>query len=228
MQKSGFFISGTHTGIGKTLVSSILVSALLQKNQPVCYFKPLQTGVSTEEDPEDDTRTVLHLSGCSREHIVPPVYRLPAPMAPLRAAEQAGIPLSWEKVLLGCSHVKKQNRFLIVEGAGGLLVPITSSPARSMRDLISEFKLPLILVASTQLGTINHTLLSLEAADRAGIEIQGYILVGDPDPGLEECLSQFHPAPCLAHLPRLSHINRDQVSHLAKEWSSYEFLNESR
>ena len=227
MQKSGFFISGTHTGIGKTLVSSILVSALLQKNKPVCYFKPLQTGVSTEEDPEDDTRTVLQLSACSRERVISPVYRLPAPMAPLRAAEQAHLDLSWEKILQTWAHHQKQHPFSIVEGAGGLLVPITSQPPRSIRDLISEFKLPLILVASTQLGTINHTLLSLEAADRAGIPIRGYILVGDPDPGLEECLSQFHPAPCLAHLPQLSHVNRDSVSRIAKEWSSYEFLNGS-
>ena len=224
MQRSGFFISGTHTGIGKTLVSSILVSALHQAQRSVHYFKPLQTGVLSDQDDDDDTRTVRYLSGCDPSQTLPPVYRLPAPMAPLRAAQCAGMSISWTKTLHAWHEHSNQNSFFIIEGAGGLLVPITQDPARSMRELIIEFNLPLILVASTALGTINHTLLSLETADRAGIEIKGYILVGEKDPGLEECLAQFHPARCLAHLPKLSHVTPETVSTLAKEWSTYEFL----
>jgi dethiobiotin synthase len=225
MKKSGFFISGTHTGIGKTVVSSILLSALLYQKRRTCYFKPIQTGVTTPTDSDDDTWTVLKLSGCASTHIQPPVYRLKAPAAPLRAAEEENTQVSWEK-LSECWKNSTEDLFWIVEGAGGLLVPITTNPSRTIRDLIIDFDLPLILVASTQLGTINHTLLSLETADRAGIQIAGYILVGEQDLGLSECISKFHPAPFLGHIPKLHQINRNTIDSLAKDWASYEFLTQ--
>ncbi|MFZ9595961.1 MAG: dethiobiotin synthase [Bdellovibrionia bacterium] len=203
--KKGIFISGTDTGIGKTLVSALLVSSLKHFLRPAGYFKPVQTGV----DPltPSDLSTVRSLVEFSEEEWAPSVYEFPEPMAPARAAElnQASIQLD----LIEHAWSQLPPRHWVVEGAGGLLVPL--NPKQTIRDLIAELNLRLLLVCSTRLGTINHTLLSLEAAHAARIPVAGVVLMGSPDLGLKKWIQQFTSVPILAEIPLLPQVSPHTV-----------------
>lgn len=173
---SGLFVTGTDTGVGKTVVSALLCAAIGPRAR---YYKPVQTG------DEDDTATVQALAGAT---VLAPAYRLPLPAAPLRAAEAARRTLHLSHMVAGARGAEG---FLIVEGAGGLLVPVTRT--ETTRDLIAALGLPALVVAPTRLGTINHTLLTVEALRSRNLPVAGLVLNGPPDPGLVEVLHQFLP-----------------------------------
>jgi malonyl-CoA O-methyltransferase len=205
--RRGVFVTGTDTGVGKTLVSALLLAALRAAGGAAGYFKPVQTGA------EDDTREVARLAGVAFETLPRPAYALRLPAAPSRAAaaeqvriDPAVIAAAWRRLPAG--------RF-VVEGAGGLLVPLTERD--TMRDLVARLDLPLLVVASTRLGTINHTLLTLEAARRGGLAVAGLVLNGDPDPGLAGVLAGFDGAPVLAEVPRLADLSPDAVARRGPE-----------
>lgn len=171
-----FFITGTDTGIGKTLVSAMLMSAL-----DASYWKPIQAGL---ED-ETDTEFVQRVSEADRSKIIPERYRLETPMSPHAAADidNAEIKLSDFKL----PEYKTQH--LIVEGAGGLIVPINWK--ETVLDLIEHLNLPVLLVARSSIGTLNHTLLSLEALRNRGIEVFGVILNGEKHQSNKETIERF-------------------------------------
>lgn len=179
--QQGFFITGTDTGVGKTFVSSVLCS-VFKKNFNLCYFKPVQTGY--EQD--DDTTTVVKNAGLTEEQWIAPSYRLREPLSPDRAAEKENVEISLEKIEKDFSFLK--DKFAIVEGAGGLEVPVT--PHLRMSGLMKKFDLPVVIVASTRLGTINHTLLTVNRARQLGLEVVGVILNGSEDQGLREVLER--------------------------------------
>lgn len=189
--RSGIFITGTSTGVGKTFVAAqIMKSALLTGNK-IRYFKPIQTGADC------DCETIKKISGCSEQVIIRPVFSLQAPMAPYRAALLEGKSINVNTILQRWSELDTE--FVIVEGAGGLMVPITENLL--IRDLVKAFNIPLLIVATTLLGTINHTLLTVEAALSAGIEIAGIVLSGETDVGLSESLKTFTSVPVIAEIP---------------------------
>ncbi len=205
--KNGIFISGTDTGIGKTVVSTLLVSALKQQGYSYGYFKPIQTGT------ELDTPLLSELNTVPLTQFPSPAYYFPEPMAPSRAAALHGVEIDLGKIVQAWQDL--DSRSWVVEGAGGLLVPINSH--QTTRDLIRALGLRMLLVASTRLGTINHTLLTLEAAERAGVSVAGVVLVGDDDPELELALSQVTSVPILTRIPILSELTPDSISQTAKE-----------
>jgi dethiobiotin synthase len=207
----GLFVTGTDTGVGKTLTCALLLSALRARGVDAGYFKPVQTG------DDDDTRTVVDLSGAPNEAFARPVYSFRLPAAPSRAARAEG--QSIELARIGRAFRALPERPWIVEGAGGLLVPLEDrEPSRMLtRDLVLELGLPLLIVSSTRLGTINHTLLTLESARRSGIEVLGLVLSGKEDPGLEETFAAFDPAPVLARVPALSDVTPAVVQALGRE-----------
>ncbi len=192
MAKNGIFVTGTDTGVGKTVVSSLIVSALQQAKLPVGYFKPVQTGT------DDDCNEVQRLCGLSDEKIARPVYSYPEPIAPYRASLLHQDRISLETIRRSWDQL--DDRTWVVEGAGGILVPLSRD--ETVRDLIAALQLPTIVVASTRLGTINHTLLTLEAAERAGIQVLGVVLVGDADLGLNQVIREAASVPILAEIPR--------------------------
>ncbi len=205
--KKGLFITGTDTSIGKTLTSALLVSALRQAGRPAGYFKPVQTGN------ENDSATVQRLSGLELEGLARPAYIFEMPAAPSRAAAAAGMDIDLEKIVAQWHELG--DRYWVIEGAGGLLVPITNRAAT--RDLVEALKVPLLIVTATRLGTINHTWLTLEAARRAEIPIAGLVLNGPPDPGLTETIAHFDPAPVLAEFSAMPEVSPDAVAALARE-----------
>jgi len=203
--KLGLFVTGTDTGIGKTVTSALLLAALKQAGIPAGYFKPVQTGSDSDSD------TVSRLCGAGAGEVASPVYALSTPASPDRAAAAAGVTIRLETI--GAAWRDLPARHWVVEGAGGLLVPIEG--LQTVRDLIGALDLPALVVASTRLGTINHTLLTLEAARSRDLRIAGVVLSGPADPGLAELLGRFDPAPVVAEIRPFETLSPAAIEHAA-------------
>jgi dethiobiotin synthetase len=170
----GIFVTGTDTGVGKTLVSCAIARGLVKRRVDVGVMKPIETGV-TDEGPLDALALLAASnSGDDLAEVCPQQFALPAApniaaAAEMRRVELARVRQSWSRLM--------RHEFMIVEGAGGLLVPILESDqgVYDMGDLALQLELPLVLVARTALGTINHTLLSLREIERREIPLAGVI-----------------------------------------------------
>ncbi|CDG50085.1 dethiobiotin synthase [Cardinium endosymbiont of Bemisia tabaci] len=182
------FITGTDTNVGKTIVSSWLC---LHTGYP--YFKPIQTGAILGRD----SCTVGQLTPT---HIYKEPFLFQAPLSPHLAASMESRQIDINKIQLP----KVDN--LIIEGAGGILVPINESIL--MVDLIKQFAVPVILVARSTLGTINHTLLSLEALRARNIDVLGIILNGPYHKDNLQTIESYGKTQVLASIPRLAHITQ--------------------
>jgi dethiobiotin synthase len=204
---NGIFVTGTDTGIGKTIVSAALVCALRGKEK-VCYWKPIQTGI--EED--NDTETVRKLADCSDVEIFDKGFRLEKPLSPHLSARLANVEITVEKVL---DFVEKDERFWIIEGAGGVLVPLNESVL--MIDLIKALNLPVLIVARAGLGTINHTLLTLEALRNRDLEIFGVIMNGAQNEENQKAIERFGNARVLAQMPKFEKIDLRTLSDWTQE-----------
>lgn len=188
----GYIVSGTDTGIGKTTVAAMLLLAL-----DALYWKPIQSGIQDGTDRER-VQALTHLPA---ERLLPERYVLSQPLSPHRAAELDGVAIE-PKTLAVPAAV----RTLVIEGAGGLMVPITRH--RLQIDLFSEWGLPVILCARTALGTINHTLLSIEALRWRRMRLHGLIFVGDDNPDNIRTIAEISGARVLGRLPRLETLDR--------------------
>ncbi len=177
-------VTGTDTGIGKTVVSAGLAAAL-----GATYWKPVQAGL----DDETDSAFVARLSG---QAVLPEAYRLKLPASPHISAAADGTEIDSARLLL-----PKVQTPLIVEGAGGVLVPLN----RQMLylDMFARWQAPVVLCARTALGTINHSLLSLRVLRGAGVVVVGMIFVGDAEPEVEDTICSFGAATHLGRLPIL-------------------------
>jgi dethiobiotin synthetase len=197
------FITGTGTGVGKTVVTAGLADAVRRQGYSVCVYKPIQTG-SAEGQPEDPT--------CIQEWLGSGVktactYCFPMPAAPYVADSEGRIQVS--RILEELEQLQKAYDVVLVEGAGGVRVPITQH--LEMLDLIRLTRLPVLVVASPFLGTINHTLLTVDALRHAGLTVCGVVVSGVPthldvvdDPSIQslaKVLSEFLPVPLLRLLP---------------------------
>ena len=189
MKPRGVFVTGTDTDAGKTVVAAALVAAL-----GADYWKPVQSG--SDELPGGDTGVVAALTGHRPEDFPPPAYVLKAPLSPDQAAEAEGVRIDPSRILLPA-----RDRFLVVEGAGGLLVPLDG--ATLMIDLAARLGLPIVLAARTGLGTLNHTLLSLEALARRGLPVAGVIFSGPENLRNTETIRRLGGVPVLGRIPRL-------------------------
>lgn len=198
----GAFVTGTDTDVGKTLVSAILAKAWSAD-----YWKPYQTGVSTAPG---DTDTVAALLGSGNHTLHPPARILQAPLAPWAAAREEGVSLD----MTALARPRTQAP-LVVEGAGGLYVPIDDR--HMMLDLAAALGLPVVLVARSTLGTINHTLLSLRALAARGIPVLGVVLNGPLSPGNRGAIERFGQTPVLAEIPPLTTVDGMAVARLAED-----------
>ena len=204
--RGGVFVTGTDTGIGKTLVSACLVRAWDAE-----YWKPLQTGL--DEDP-GDTAVVRSLVGDAAS-IHPPALALRAALSPEDAAALEQV--EFDPDMLGLPNAtgpRGDQVPLVVEGAGGVLVPIGGGLL--MTDLIVRLGLPVVLVARSSLGTINHTLLSLEALRRRGIIVVGVVLNGPPSPGNRAAIERHGKVRVIAELPWQDPLDQAAIARLAK------------
>ncbi|WP_075261534.1 dethiobiotin synthase [Candidatus Odyssella acanthamoebae] len=187
-----YFITGTDTNIGKTVVSAWLVQHL-----NALYWKPIQTGLSDGRDFE----TVKTLSRCTENDIIPSCYEFQAPLSPHQAASSENKTVHLDFILETYKKIN-QRRPLIIEGAGGLMVPLNQTDL--MIDLIQRLTIPVILVTRTSLGTLNHTLISLEALRNRSIPVAGVIAVGEANDRNLTDIEFFGQTQLLARLPILS------------------------
>jgi dethiobiotin synthetase len=185
--RSAIIVTGTDTDVGKTVFAAALVGAL-----DGYYWKPVQAGLQGETDAE----LVRRLSGLPPARVLPEVYRLTTAASPHLAAERDGVVIDIEG-LAGAplSH----ERAVVIEGAGGLLVPLTRSYLQI--ELFARWRAPAVLVSATRLGTINHTLLSIEALRRRGIPLLGVAFVGDENADSQRTIVEMGGVRHLGRLP---------------------------
>ena len=172
---AGLFITGTDTGVGKTFVARGMVSALRARGRRVGVMKPVETGCGGGMTRRATDALALRSAAGSKvslDHICP--YRLDAPLAPDVAARLENVRIDPQVILAAFRVIDADHDLTLVEGAGGLLVPIVER--YSMADLARDLELPLLVVVDSKLGAINHTLLTLEAAAARGLAVRGYVL----------------------------------------------------
>ena len=196
-----FIICGTDTDIGKTLISSFFVKGLNS-----FYWKPIQSGIELQTD----SQTVGKLAQVSKEKIIKEAYVFTKPLSPHWAAEIDQKIINFDKLRL-----PKVQDSLIVETAGGLMVPITRNFLQI--DQIKEWNLPVILVCKSSLGTLNHTLLSIEALKRRNIEIFGLVVNGEKHLDNPKTLVDFSGIPLIAEFPYIPKVDSNNLDILWKE-----------
>ncbi len=194
-----YFVSGISTEIGKTIASAVLVSALKAD-----YWKPVQSG----DLHHTDSMKVAHLAAGKIAQIHPEGFSLNTPASPHYSAEIDGVSISLKDFKLPVT-----DNHLVVEGAGGLMVPLNDK--HLIIDLIDELQLPTILVSQNYLGSINHTLLSIEILKRRNMPIKGIVFNGPSTPSTESYIKQYTNVPVLFHLPELKEVNPRSIQQFA-------------
>lgn len=198
--RQGVFVTGTDTGVGKTLAAAVLARAW-----GASYWKPLQTGLAAEPG---DTETVAGLAALPGERVHAPAWALAAPLSPAAAAAAEGKRIPLDAITPPASRAP-----LVIEGAGGVLVPINETAL--MTDLMLRLGVPVVLVGRGTLGTINHTLLSIEALRRRGLRLLGVVLNGPVAPGNRAAIESRGATRVIAELPQLDRIDAAAVARLA-------------
>jgi dethiobiotin synthetase len=201
-----FFITGIGTGVGKTLASAILAEAL-----EADYWKPIQAGF----DEGTDANTVRTLVSNPQTDVHPELYRLKLPASPHIAAREEGIRIELEKLARAFHDIRSHNdRILLVEGAGGLLVPLNEQD--TMLDLVRTIGAEVILVSRNYLGSINHSLLTARVLQDAGIPVRGWIF-SDEFMAYEDEIASWTGLPVLGRIPAATTIDRTFVRAQAEQ-----------
>ena len=209
---TGLFITGTDTSVGKTLITAGIAAALRDRGIDVGVMKPIETACSSRRGRlvPLDAVTLREASGSHDKLDLINPYRFREPLAPMVAAERAGQRIDIRRVVEQFLHLARQHHVVLVEGAGGLLVPITEKV--SFLDLAVLLRLPLLVVIGSRLGALNHARLTVETALRARLEVAGAILnhpSADRSPARRTnllALRRLLPVPVLAEIPHLAHI----------------------
>lgn len=189
-------VTGTDTGIGKTVFSAGLAN-LLGAN----YWKPIQAGL----EGETDTEVVARLGSLSGDRIVPEVHRLRTPASPYHSAEIDGVRIDADSLAVPDTG----GRPLVIEGAGGLMVPLSLGTVYA--DVFERWRLPAVLCARTALGTINHSLLSIEALRKRHIDILGIAFIGERNAEAESAVCEIGRVRWLGRLPWLAPLTPDTL-----------------
>ncbi|HQU68908.1 MAG TPA: dethiobiotin synthase [Albidovulum sp.] len=188
---TAFVVTGTDTGIGKTVFAAGLTARL-----GATYWKPVQSGLEEETDSE----IVARLSG---RPVLPEAFRLKMPVSPHIAAAAEGVTIDTGALTL------PPERPLVIEGAGGLIVPLTDHT--TFLDVFARWQLPVILCARTALGTINHSLLSIAALRAAGVPLHGVAFIGPEAPAVEATICRMGATRRLGRLPFLQSLKRGSL-----------------
>ncbi|PWS29046.1 dethiobiotin synthase [Pedobacter yonginense] len=190
-----YFITGIGTGIGKTLISAILTEKLKAD-----YWKPIQSG-----DLEmSDSLTIANLISNKQTTIHPESYRLTQPLSPHLSAKLDGIQIDLNQI-----NIPQTENNLIIEGAGGLMVPLNEKEL--IVDLIKKLNVEVILISQNYLGSINHTLLSINLLNQHGIKIKGIIFNGDENLETERFILNYSKIKKLGYIPSLLNIDKSQI-----------------
>ena len=190
--KRDLFITGTDTGVGKTLLAALLVAALNRR-----YWKPIQTGAMEGTD----RRQVIQWASIRPEETHPETFVFDPPVSPHLAAEQKEVTIDIEAIRRPTDPAP-----LIIEGAGGVLVPINAKSL--MVDLIRSLGASAVVATRTTLGTINHTLLTLAALRHEGVEVRGVVMIGKENPDNRRAIEHYGSVAVIGAIPWLDTIDR--------------------
>jgi dethiobiotin synthetase len=199
---SGYFITGTDTNVGKTLVAAALT--LAHKGY---YWKPIQSSLANTQG---DTKTVQQLTELSDEHFFPNNYALQADLSPNQAAALENITINMFACTLAAPRYP-----LIVEGAGGVLVPLNAE--HNMLDLMEELALPIVIVSRGQLGTINHTLLTIQALHHRHLKIHGIVYNGELHAENQKNIEEWSGVRTLFHLPPFPEVTKNNFQNWVRQ-----------
>jgi len=195
------FVSGIGTGVGKTLVAAMLTEKLKAD-----YWKPVQAGNLDNSD----TDIVRTLVANNKSFFHPETFRLTNPMSPHAAAEKDGIEIKLRNFI-----IPETINDLVIEGAGGLLVPLSNELL--VIDLIQYLNAEVVLVSQNYLGSINHTLLSAEALKARNIKVKGIVFNGEPYPQGEDVILRHTGFRCLARIPQMKEISLESIKLLSEK-----------
>ncbi len=198
------FITGTDTGIGKTLVSAVLLAGLRGK-----YWKPVQSGLESITD----TEWVKEKTGLDDSHFFPETYRLKQPLSPHASAGADGVRIELDNFEIPETG---DGETLIIEGAGGIMVPLNESDL--MIDLIKKCNAPALIVARSGLGTINHTLLSINQLRAEGIGILGVVMNGPLNSSNRDAIVDFGDVKVIAEIEEITDINPESLKNSFLEY----------
>ena len=216
---AGVFVTGTDTGVGKTLVAAGLALFCRGHGLQVGVMKPCETGVGDAQQPGADARLLRWAAGSGDADELLAPYRLPQPLAPAAAAEHAGVKIEPQLIVDRYAGICAGKDLVIVEGAGGLMVPLRGGFL--VADLVRQLNIPLLVVARPSLGTINHTLLTVFAARAMELPVAGVVInrmPADPDLAAAEAphqLATLASAPLLGVLPEVAGNPQEQVGQLS-------------
>jgi dethiobiotin synthase len=200
-------VTGTDTGVGKTVVSAALFHRY-RTQVPLRYWKPIQTG--TEHD--DDTAEIRRLTTIAGGDILDDGIRLPHPVSPHLAASLAGQAIDLPTLTRMVERYPPTDRW-IVEGAGGVLVPLNQSEL--MVDLIGQLGLPVLIVSRSALGTINHTLLTLEGLRSRSLVVAGVVMVGEANAHNRDAVERYGHVPVIAEMPCFADLSDGTLAQWA-------------
>jgi dethiobiotin synthetase len=203
----GIFVTGTDTNVGKTVVSAALL-ARYRGEAPLRYWKPIQTGI----EHDDDSREVMRLAAARDSEVLNAGVRLPKPVSPHLAARLAGTRVTVRSVLEQVEEEDGETRW-VVEGAGGVLVPLNER--ETMADLMEALDLPVLIAARSTLGTINHTLMTIEALRRRRLQVAGVVMVGEPNDENRLAIEKYGAAEVLGQMPRFEPLTPDALARWA-------------
>jgi dethiobiotin synthase len=210
----GLFITGTDTNVGKTVISAALMHRY-RSVAPLSYWKPIQTGIERD----NDTATVRRMGSCVEAEILDEGYRLPHPLSPHLSARLSSVKIEVERLVRLIKEHPSTVRW-IVEGAGGLLVPLNGETL--LPALIVQLNLPVLVVARAGLGTINHTLLTIEALNARMLRVAGVVMVGNPHPENKDAIERFGGVPVVGEMPLIQNLTPDVLA----QWALKDFDNQ--
>ena len=187
------FVTGTDTGVGKTLLSALLVAALGRK-----YWKPIQTGACEGTD----RQSVIRWAAIRADDAYPETYLFDRPVSPHLAAKQQGTSIDVQRIQRPTSVDP-----LVIEGAGGVFVPINERAF--MLDLMRQLGAPVVVASRTALGTINHTLLTVSAIRDAKLSLRGVVMIGRENEENRRAIERYGDVPVIGWIPWLDKIDRD-------------------
>jgi dethiobiotin synthetase len=196
-----YFITGIGTDVGKTIVSAILTEALKAD-----YWKPLQCGVSDGTDKDRVSSLVSNSTSVFHDES----YSFEEPVSPHLAASLVN-----QKIKLEQMHLPYTTNDLIIEGAGGMLVPLNDS--NYVIDLAQEFEADVILVCRNYLGCINHSLLSIDFLVKNNFPVKGIVLVGNFDKAVRAAITNYSELPILAEIPEMNEVTKESIFHQAQK-----------
>ncbi|MFO1533768.1 MAG: dethiobiotin synthase, partial [Thermoplasmatota archaeon] len=230
---AGIFVTGTDTGVGKTAVACGILGAMRERGVRVAGFKPVESGFSGPETAWPNDAAALNAAAgmrLRREEVVP--YVLREPLAPAVGAQRESVLLDLKVLDRAYESLAARSQLVVVEGAGGLAVPLLRDPWFTMADLAFTWGLPLVVVCRPGLGTINHTVLTVEYARRKGVSILGLVVNGFPDdPGVAErtnpeVIAAMTGVPLLGVLPKRPDVDIEAGRWQGKGYGGEQFLQD--